>query len=818
MTVDWAGAGRGSGATAFFRAHPQPMIVYDPDTLRVLAVNASAVTHYGYPEDEFTGLTLFDLRPDEEVERMLTARAGREPPYVLPGTFRHIRKDGTEFDAVVSVFAVRVGGRAARLAQVNDVTADRRAFTSLLRAEEKFRALFENAHDAIALMQNRRFVECNSRTKDLFGLPRERFLGHHAHELSPPYQPDGRESREASDRHLLATLAGEEQRFPWEYSRADGTPFEADVHMSRLEVGGEVFVKFQVRDVTEHKRQLDELRELRRAVEQGSSTVLLTDAEGRIRYVNRRFTEITGYAKDEMVGRGVGSLGIPEAGNPDMREIAETVRRDGVWRGEFVNRTKDGGMAWERAQITAVTDPSGHVLQYLKVAEDITERRSLSAQLEYLTTHDALTDLLNRAGFEEHMVATLAARRNDGRRSAVLAVDLQGFQLLKDGLGAEAADELLRLAARRLRTALAGEGAVARLTRDEFGVVTGPLGQAVDAAEVAARLLGVLEEPVEVEGQEAALRPRIGIAVFPDHGDQPGQLLKHASLALTRARSRGGAAFAFFTPAMDVRARERFALESELRAALAADQLTIHYQPMFALTSGRAIGVEALVRWRHPKRGLLGPDAFIPLAEENGMIREIGVQVMRLAARQLRSWIDHGVPVAKVAVNLSPVQIRSNAIVDEVRGVLREFDLPSERFEFEITETAAMVDARRGAELLEELRGLGARVTLDDFGTGYASLAYLRDLPFDAIKVDRSFVRRLGTATSSADERILAAVVGLGRSLGATVVAEGVETLEQLRVLERVGCDAVQGHLLAPPSGAADVPSRLDGLAALLSR
>ncbi|MEJ2288249.1 MAG: EAL domain-containing protein [Deinococcales bacterium] len=810
--VDWAGAGKGSGAAAFFRSHPQPMIVYEPDTLRILAVNAAAVTHYGYPEDEFTALTLLDIRPPEDVERMLTARAGREPPYVLPDSFRHLRKDGTVFDAVLSVFAVRYHGVPARLVLVADVSGDRRAFASLLRAEEKFRALFENAYDAIALMQHGRFVECNSRTADVFGLPRERFLGRRPNELSPAYQPDGRDSRTAAEERMRRAMGGEEQHFPWVHLRADGTPFDCEVHLSRLEVGGEVFLKAQVHDVTQQKHQLDELRELRQAVEQGSSTVLLTDAEGHIRYVNRRFSEITGFDKDEVVGWHVSALAAPDADNPDQRAIAEVVRRDGVWRGEFVNRTREGGRTWERAQITAVTDENGHVLQYLKVADDITERRVMSAQLEYLSTHDALTDLLNRVGFEDRLVAALAERRADGGRSAVLVLDLQGFQLLKDSLGAEAGDELLRLAARRLTVALGDEGAVARVTRDEFAVVTGRLAQAVDAAEVAARLLGALEEPVEVEGREASLRPRLGIAVFPDHAERPADLLKHASLALARARSQGGAAFAFFTPAMDVRARERFALESELRAALGSDQLLLHFQPMVGLTRDRSIGVEVLARWQHPTRGLLGPDAFIPLAEETGMIRELGAQVLRQACAQFRRWMGDGVPVDRVAVNLSPVQLRSTALVDEVREVLRACGVPPERVEFEITETAAMVDARRGAEVLDELRALGARVTLDDFGTGYASLAYLRDLPFDAIKLDRSFVRRLGTAASTADEGILAAVVSLGRSLGATVVAEGVETPEQLEALERVGCDAVQGFYLARPMPAVDVPARLQAL------
>jgi len=628
-------------------------------------------------------------------------------------------------------------------------------------------------------------------------------------DLSPRFQPDGRGSRALADERMSAAMAGSEQHFAWVHLRSDGTPFDAEVHLSRLELGGETFLKFQVRDVTDQKRHLDELRELRQAVEQGSSIVMLTDAEGRVRYANRRFSEVTGFGAEEAIGRPVSELSVPDADGIDMRDIIAAARRDGVWRGELVNRTKAGGRVYERAQITPVIDDAGRVRQYLKVAEDITERRVMSEQLEYLASHDALTDLLNRAGFEERLVAMLAERRADGRRSAVLALDLQGFQLLKDSLGTEAADELLRIAARRLELALADEGVVARLTRDEFAAVTGPIERAVDATEVAAGLLGALEEPVDIEGRAASLRPRVGIAVFPDHAERPSDLLKHASLALARARSRGGAAYAFFTPAMDVRARERFALEGELRAALGSEQIVLHYQPLFALESGRAVALEALARWRHPTRGLLAPDAFIPLAEETGMIRELGRQVMRRACVQLRQWLDEGVPLERVSVNLSPVQLRATGLVDEVREVLRGCGVPAERFELEITETAAMLDPRRSAETLEELRAMGVRVTLDDFGTGYASLAYLRDLPLDAIKLDRSFITRLGVSDAVTDEGILAAVASLGRSLGATVVAEGVETVEQLRALERVGCDAVQGFLLARPIPPEEVPAIL---------
>ncbi len=807
------GTGASGPAARFFREHPLPMLVYDPDSLRVLAANPAATAHYGYSAEEFTGLSLMELRPAEEVERMLRLRRGRTPPYVMPGSFRHLRRDGTVFDAVVSVLPARWAGSRARLVMIADVTADRRALDALLRSEQKFRSIFDSAYDAVLLMRDERFVECNSRTQAMFGVGREALLGRTPGSLSPPLQADGGDSEAQARVRIGAALAGQEQHFPWLHLRSDGTVFEAEVHLSRLELDGEAYIKAQVRDVTEQNRQIEELRELRQAVEQGSSIVVLTDAEGRVRYVNRRFAEVSGFSAEEVVGAPMADLASAEAPTPSMRELAAIVRRDGVWRGEFLNRTKSGGVYWERAQISAVVDPSGRVLQYLKVAEDISEHKAMSAQLEYLTSHDALTDLPNRSAFQDRLERAVRECAADGRRTAVLMLDLQGFQLLNDSLGRESADELLRVAARRLPSAVGHGATVARLGRDEFGIVSGPIGQAVEATRVAERVLAALDEPVELDGRTTVLRPRIGIAVYPDHATRPTDLMKDASLALSRARASGGPSFAYFTPAMDVRARERFVLEGELRQALAEGALEVYYQPVVSLASGRATAVEALVRWRHPTRGLLSPEAFVPLAEETGHIRALGRTVLERACDQMRRWLNAGLPLTHVAVNLSPLQLRSPGLLEEVREVLRASGLEPRCLEFEVTETAAMLDHDRGAEVLAELRALGARVTLDDFGTGYASLAYLRDLSFDALKIDRAFVQRLGPGARPADDAILAAVVALGRGLDVRVVAEGVETSEQMRAVSAAGVDAVQGFLLARPAPAEALPGLLRSLA-----
>ncbi|HZJ10955.1 MAG TPA: bifunctional diguanylate cyclase/phosphodiesterase [Trueperaceae bacterium] len=462
--------------------------------------------------------------------------------------------------------------------------------------------------------------------------------------------------------------------------------------------------------------------------------------------------------------------------------------------------------AGRSARLAIVADLSAH----LRGKADTDERLALAQRAEYLAYNDPVTDLPNRQRFESLLLDTMADASASGTRVAVLYLELHGFRLIHDAISQEAADDMLRLAARRLKTVSHGS-TVARFGSDEFAILTRPLHAAIEATDIAQRVVGVLVEPLTLEGRSVTFRPRVGVAVFPDHATKPGDLMKAASQAKYRAKASRGPAFAVFRPAMQVRATERLALEGELRLALGAGQLVIYYQPRLDLRDASLAGVEALVRWRHPERGLLSPDSFVPLAEETGLIGALGQEVLERALEQLRLWQESGFMVPRVAVNLSPLELRGGGLVDRVRSALNRARLPASRLELEVTETAALVDRNRGSELLAELRARGVTITLDDFGTGYATLAHLRQLPIDAIKLDRAFLDKdakltAGGATRDlADSAILTAVAALGRAIGVAVTAEGVETEVHLADISEAGCDFVQGYLISRPVGPASV-------------
>ena len=425
--------------------------------------------------------------------------------------------------------------------------------------------------------------------------------------------------------------------------------------------------------------------------------------------------------------------------------------------------------------------------------EDVTQVLRAEARISHMARHDALTDLPNRMRLREVLSEALR-RAGPGGNVAVLCLDLDRFKHVNDSLGHPVGDGLLALVAERLRACIREGDCVARLGGDEFAVVQAGLDQPGGARRLARGIIEALSAPYEVAGHQIVVGTSIGIALGPQDGDDPDRLLKSADLALHRAKAAGGGGYGFFEPHMDAAMQARRALEVDLRQALGRGEFALHYQPLVNVRSARVTGFEALLRWHHPERGLISPAEFIPLAEEIGLIGPIGEWVLRQACGDAAAW-----PASmSVAVNLSPVQFRSRHLVTAVFSALASSHLPASRLELEITEAVMLDDTEATLATLHQLRGLGVRISMDDFGTGYSSLSYLRRFPFDKIKIDQSFIRDLPDCSDSV--AIVRAVSGLGRSLGMTTTAEGVETPEQLAALEREGCDEVQGYLLGRPT------------------
>ena len=433
----------------------------------------------------------------------------------------------------------------------------------------------------------------------------------------------------------------------------------------------------------------------------------------------------------------------------------------------------------------------------LSVSDRTASLEAANKQLGHLATHDALTSLPNRALLDDRLSQAAAHAQRTGERFAVCVLDLDRFKLINDSLGHRAGDELLKHVARRLTTAVRAADTVARVGGDEFVLIIGRMGLPAEAGQLARKIIEQLQTPTKIGALEVHTSASIGIAFYPDDGTTIEMLYARADAALHCAKQRGGSTFECFTANMNPASEERVRFEGDLHRALRQQQFELHYQPKYKGLGARIHSAEALIRWRHPERGLIMPDGFIPLAEESGLIVPIGAWVLQQACRQLRAWCDQGLPPLRVAVNLSALQFRRVDLVDTVGRALSDAGVDAQSLEIELTETALMSDPEESVEILQRLSRMGIIVSVDDFGTGYSSISYLRRFPIDKLKIDRSFITNI--MTSADDAAIVQAIISLAHSLRLTVVAEGVESPEQVAFLQKQGCDQYQGHYFSRP-------------------
>jgi diguanylate cyclase (GGDEF)-like protein/PAS domain S-box-containing protein len=542
-------------------------------------------------------------------------------------------------------------------------------------------------------------------------------------------------------------------------------------------------------------------------------SVIAIDLEGNVLYWNRAAEEIYGWSSEEALGRSLKDLTVCEESLEKVEEVGSELRAGRAWSGETLLRRKDGSHVPVLGTATPLFDDRGSLVGMIGVSTDISERKTLEDELERRASHDPLTGLPNRPAFVDRLGQALrrTRRRKNGRNKVgVLFMDLDGFKTINDSLGHEAGDRFLVTVAERLKNRLRPEDVLARFGGDEFAVLLEDAANVTEAIRVAQRIAEGLQEPLAVNSHQVSVSTSVGIALgSANTNDDPEGMLRKADAAMYQAKEQGPGRYAVFDPAMQARAQERLELEAELSQALERGEFLLYYQPEVSLHDGSIVGFEALLRWQHPQRGLLKPQAFMPLAEETDLIVPIGRWVLEEACGQAKRWEEERpcAPPATIEVNLSSRQLVRRGLTRTIEEALTRADIEAHRLALDITETTLIKTSEDNAQALDALKKMGIRLHLDDFGTGYSSLSYLKRFPVDRVNVDKSFVK--GLAENATDTALVRMIIDLCHTLGVEVLAEGVETSEQAALLRDMGCDLGQGYYFARPLLGEELAKRL---------
>ena len=557
-------------------------------------------------------------------------------------------------------------------------------------------------------------------------------------------------------------------------------------------------------DIAARMRNEKSLRLRERIIEVSSNAIILCSADAPgylIEYVNPAFERITGYAAGEVIGQRLEDLQGPEQGRQDMHAITAALREQREGKAIVRNFRKDGSSYWSELFVAPVRDDGDGALSHFVVAQyDISTVMRFEQELEFQARHDILTGLANRALLRERLEQAMAVTRRSGLPLWVVFIDLDRFKFVNDTLGHDAGDLVLRSVAERLCGATREVDTVARLGGDEFVLLLPQHGNGEPGAAILQRIQDAVAQPLQLGEYEFFLSCCMGVAVYPDDGVDADTLIKHADIAMYRAKEQGRGHWQFYASSMNAGTLERLELESELRHALERGQFHLEYQPQLDLASGAVVGMEALLRWQHPQLGRVPPASFIGLAEEMGLIIPIGDWVLRTACAQARAWQLAGHGPLRLAVNLSARQFKQKNLLHAVAQALADTGFDAACLELELTESMVMHDVEQATAIMAKLKALGVQLSIDDFGTGYSSLAYLRHFPIDVLKIDKTFVSDI--THSMDDAAIVRAIISLAHSLRLKVIAEGVETEQQLAFLRRHGCDQMQGYLFSRPLAA----------------
>lgn len=567
---------------------------------------------------------------------------------------------------------------------------------------------------------------------------------------------------------------------------------------ARGQVEGVVGVRI---DITDQKNAEDEMEMAAKVLDNTVEGFMVTNAERRIVHVNSAYTGMTGYEESELLGK-IPLLLQTESKSKTYREIQHKLEQDGAWGGELWSSRKDGSNYPETIHIKAISNKQGEVTNYFSMSKDITEEKKWEERLYEMAHYDALTGLPNRTLFQDRLAQEIVRCERNKKNIGILFLDLDMFKSINDSLGHAAGDELLKIISTRLKRTLRNADSIARMGGDEFTILVTDLATDYNKnvgylKSLSEKIIDVVNQPFEIEGREINVTCSIGIAVYPIDAHSVDELLRNADSAMYYAKAQGRRNYQFYSKELNAAAVDRLEKEIEFRSALKDGSLQIYFQPQIDVITRRVVGAEALLRWRKDGENILGPERLVILAEEIGLINELGNWILRTACTECKKWLDAGHKNLRVAVNLSTRQFRQKNLVEIISGILEETQLPGRLLELEVTESALMESVEYSVEMMAELSRQGIRWSLDDFGTGYSSLNYLRSFPVHVLKVDQSFVREI--TINPEDSAIVETIIDLAHRLHLTVIAEGVENEEQLKVLSRMNCELVQGYYFSKP-------------------
>ncbi|MEW6037321.1 MAG: PAS domain S-box protein [Pseudomonadota bacterium] len=782
----------------------------------ISAWNTGAERMWGYSAEEIVGMPVSVLYPPEKKDEsgeVLQEVMGKHAVIRFESRGRH--KDGYDFPISLTVSPLfdpenRLAGLSAI---IRDITERER-----LKAEARERLrlvemVFEYSVAGLVILDPQfNFVRVNPAYARACRRDITEFEGRNHFEM---YPSDARLIFEEvlRTRQPFETFA---HAFTFPDQPERGATYWDWTLVPILDGLGEVeYLLFSLFEVTDRENALARLRLVEAAFRNTRDAVLITDAETRILQVNPAFETITGYRADEVIGRTPKILQSGRQSADFYRRFWHALQTEGHWSGEIWNRHRDGHVFPEWQSVSVVKDRDGKITHYVSIFTDITEFKQAQAEIRYLSYHDDLTGLPNRAFFQVRLEQLIEAAKRDRSRIAVLVLDLDHFKTINDSLGHSVGDQLLRQVAQRLKVCADLGDTVARQGGDEF-IIALVNCDATRAAHVADAIVAGVAEPYVIGSQTLAVTPSLGVSLYPDDGADAEILIKSADVAMYHAKSMGRNTYQFFSAEMSAVAAERLALGNALRYAMSNGEFRLHYQPQIEVSSRRLVGLEALIRWRHPEMGWVPPLRFIPVAEETGFISQIGRWVLEEACRQQREWQAGGLSIVPVAVNLSPLQMQKGDFPEQLEALLSSSGLAPDFLELELTETAVMREAGRMVEMLRKLKERGTRFSIDDFGTGYSSLGRLHRFPVDKLKIDQSFIRDVTIMEDHAT--ITRAIIALAKQLHLKVLAEGVETAEQLEFLEEAGCDEVQGYYFSRPVPADEVAGWLSPEGAVQDR